>query len=572
MLPVLGCAQGFGRFGYSDTPQVSGFAFTSEGFRARSGAADTFRFMRPIDFKRTATTPERADYACGVYAGNPQSMTVNLRAPGFEVDCYYGLELKLSSLGGPVLTVGSASYGPGTPAPLGDWVLVTFAEAQPPVLLGFLDGRAETIVAGKSGEWRLKTVTPYRGRIRICLPKGVKNVSANGVAALGELAQAVSAQGQLWSSPAPRLLQHSVEKREGTVKVSWIFDRPGALVPPAYSLAKMAGYKLKSSSDLVDLGGFDENGPLTVCRSSIFTAEFPLNSLPSGRPVVLTDSAYKAPPTTTQPSVPVFFNGAIANYMGGRTQAWRSWGTSALDEYLARAVYTAEPLSRLLLPCDASGNGADLAATAACLSRCVNPHMKDNNRLLELILKRMDTMTWKLEGDDRNTLRRAAAISSFGCLLQPDSNRVGTAVMLHAGLLAEKALQKFLVDTGQAAEARTVTEPLKNLRLALFTTGSKVSPPYDALFSPVRVVSDQPVTLRANGNKVRLLWSKTTSSGRRVSFGSGLPFALAQESNAVASDVTSYSPSRGDTGWIVGVWPKTAPPLPRAASLPQFED
>ena len=77
VLAQVASGQGFGRFGYTDLPQIPGFVLDANGFRANVGSADTFKFAKPIRLHRTKTTPEEAWYSCGSYAGNPQKVKVN---------------------------------------------------------------------------------------------------------------------------------------------------------------------------------------------------------------------------------------------------------------------------------------------------------------------------------------------------------------------------------------------------------------------------------------------------------------------------------------------------------------
>lgn len=570
-MTVATWAQGFGRFGYSDVPQVPGFEVSAEGFKAQTGSADTFRFVRTLTLKRTAASAENATYICETFAGAPQSIRVNLRSPGFEIYCYYGLDLQVRSLGGPVLTSGSASYGPGTPAPGGKWVMATFADVQPPVLFSFLDGQPETVVSGRSGEWHLKTLTPYKGWVRVCLPFGTRSLSASGVQSLGHLAQRVKSFESVWSQPAPKLVSQTAEVGDTSVKVTWSFDRAGALVPPAYVLAKLAGYKLRTPSSLRAMDGHTEQGPLAVCLDKALVVQFPIRRLRPGRPVAVQTGLFPSPPTTTEPSVATFFEGAITNLMAARTKAWSSWGTAAIDEYLARATYTTEPLTGRALPFDAEGVGSDLAAAAACLWRSVAPQPSSSNRLLDALLTRFDPMSWRIDGPDRAVLRRAEALTSLACLLDQVDRQVATSAMLHAGLCAETALESFLVQAGHQSEGKSLSNPLAAMRSALFSPSSKLDSKWAMLFSPIRVASTSTILAQQNKSRIRLTWSNTGKDSR-LELSSKLPWSPSESSNAETDDGLTFRPTKGNTGWLIFELPESGAVLPRLEPLPKFQD
>jgi hypothetical protein len=239
LLAQTGHAQAFGRFGYTDLPQAPGFQVDETGFKANLGGSDEFQFLRKLQIRRDNSSPEEANYHCRSYAGNPNAFKVNLREPGFEMSFPYGFDFTLRCLTAPFLTAGEATYGPDTPAAPAKWVLVTFSDRQPPVLLVFRGTPLETIVTGKSGDWHLKSVGLYNGWVKVCLPFGLKSMSANTVETLGGMAKEVAHREDLWTQEAPRLQAVTVESDPDSVTVKWSFDRAGALVPPA--LQRRAG-------------------------------------------------------------------------------------------------------------------------------------------------------------------------------------------------------------------------------------------------------------------------------------------------------------------------------------------
>ncbi|MBS1723391.1 MAG: hypothetical protein JSS66_10615 [Armatimonadetes bacterium] len=579
-------AQAFGRFGYTNLPQVPGFMFTEESFRTRASGSDSFSFLRALPLKRVSTTAEVTKYSSGVFAGTPQGVTVNLRSPGFELDCPLGLELKLSTLSSPNLTVPGATYGAETPTPPSSWVLVSFADKQPPVLLVFLDGAGpEVVVKGRSGEWKLKTVGLYKGKVRICLPFGLQSLTANTVGTLGALSQKLQSQESLWTQPAPSLVSRTIVEEPDALRVTWMFDREGAIVPPSAVLCKAAGYKVKTESPVVDSGAALEDGPVVFCRESSLTLSFPMVRIPTGRALAL-----GTPGPPRQLSAPPLGLGetcelTMSNLTAGRAATIVDEAHAALEEYFSKSLFAIEPGSQSQLPYGADGRGMDFAAAHAFLTQGLSLSQGETataNSLLTSLLWRMDPLTWRFWAADRVTASRAAAIASMAAALDPEPTKRIEAALLHAGLCAESALPKFTQRLGLPVAEAAPSAPLVGLRNAIFQTGAPdpaASEYLKTLTSDVRVVSVEPVVAVSTPRGIEVTWTPVKAEKKQLVFLLRNQTRVAKVSNLKRLTFreqfgvlrVDYQPAGAGPCKALLIRPKWAAPLPTLSAPPAFE-
>ncbi|MCH7944661.1 MAG: hypothetical protein IIC73_01410 [Armatimonadetes bacterium] len=184
------CAQPFGRFGYKPFPSVPGFTITADGFRSSSSGADTLRFVRPLQGFTAFEVSDRAALFTGPrFALAPQKFRVDLRSPGFEMYFPYGFQFTVTSLRNPFLSWSEGSVGPDVPTPESKWVLVSFQDRQPPIMLVFDKLPSGVVVRGSAGQWRIETTGHFEGWIRFCLPLGQYARPGMSAASLGRIVQ-----------------------------------------------------------------------------------------------------------------------------------------------------------------------------------------------------------------------------------------------------------------------------------------------------------------------------------------------------------------------------------------------
>lgn len=423
----------------------------------------------------------------------------------------FGFDLRLSSISAPILTVGEVSYGAATPAPPAKWVLVTFSDTQPCLLFVFPAETASTVVTGRSGEWRLKTTTPMSGWVRVCLPFGTKGVSASGVGALGALSKDVAHREFLWTQEAPVLKSVEALADEESVTLKWVFDKGGALVPPAFELAKRAGSKATTDSPIASLGIATEEGPVSFVRGPELAIRFPLAPLWKGRSVSLGKPDSGRPPSSTQPNLAVTVETALLNLTGWRDTDWLRWSRASLDEYFSRVIFTTEPRTGIKLPFEADGTGIDVTAANALLMQTVGD-VETGNSLLASVLWRMDPMTWKICCSQGDLGRRSAALSSITASLDAKDEVRALGAMLHDGLLAESNLPRFCEEVGLAAPSVSKVDPLIGFRREIF--GQQERSAFTAsLCSPVRLQSGQAVLASVKESLVNVQWTQGQGEG-----------------------------------------------------------
>ena len=586
VLATLGQAQAFGRFGYSESPVTPGFIFAGDGFRTKAPGADWIKFVKPITFQREETSPESASYSCGTFAGNPRAIKVNLRSPGFEMVCPYGLQLKFSTLVAPILTVSGASYGEGTPAPPAKWVLVTFSSKQPPLLLCFLDGSPrETIVEGVSGDWKLRTIGLYDGTVRVALPFGLDAVSANAVSTLGTMAKEVEEFEGSWTAASPKLMSTTYDSDESSITVRWSFDGPGALVPPSVILAKASGYRIKTLSPVFDTHHGTEEGPIAFAKTSDIELKFPLNRIPTGRSVTLGESTY-SPPTQLPANLQSTVELALANMLASRSTETVVASEAALDEYFTKTAYAVEPVSGSRLPFASDGTGMDLAAANALLMQTLSlsqGHTQEPNSLMTSLGWRWDPMTMRFWTQDPQISRRAGCLTSLCAVLSQEQSTRAFGAMIEAGVKADESLEKYCQARGYPLPPPCGIDPMGALRDSVFDTSIDQSGRdafSQSIMSDVRIVSDQALAVTSDGKETLATWKFAKGDKPEIILSISAPMKVVKVANIISLRSTEsfgqlvikYVPKSPGKCMIKLVRPGWTKPLPIAVPVPRYSE
>lgn len=288
----LGFAQATGRFTQASTPQLPGFLWTNQGFRAAESNGLLFKFEDPATSTRLASATSRtAEWKVEGGRRTPTDLRVNLRSPGFDFKVKPGFRFTLDSLRPPLFTTSIGTYE-GAPAPTTSWIMVSVRENVPPVLFAFRNGVSEMRVSGSSGQWQVRLSPAYEGWIRVMLPFGqrVPEVSETLIERLGRQATAIKGLAPLTTQPYPRAMNQRVFQGLGAMRISWSFDRPGAVVPSAAILAGLTtGAQVTTPYRLVS-DAFSE-GPLGLATGKEMSVLLPHGLVPLGR--ALTDGAWE---------------------------------------------------------------------------------------------------------------------------------------------------------------------------------------------------------------------------------------------------------------------------------------
>lgn len=559
---LLCCAaawpQTFGRFGYAPCNRVPGWNISSTGFKAESATADTFLFPSGT----TGWKPETTSSASQTVnlgdppAGGPSQLKMDLSVPGFSVYFPNGIDLKLASTGSPFLSWPDGSVGQTVPTPAGPWVLVSFRTDQPPVLLSFVDARTSMEIEGASGEWHLKSEENFKGWVRFLLPLGETGADPVTAASLGELTKAVVENQNLWSGPSPALLDTHFSSDATGITVTWTFDKAGALVPGAALLAGYGGDSLQIESEIMQLEGSTEDGPIAVTREPKLSIRFPLRSWPACRYVAFGGDALSSTPgaadvtSTVEVAIKDLSCSADSKLLGN--------SGSALMTYLASAHGAVEPYSGLRLPYSADGSGYDLAAAHALLTQALsasNGTPALSNPLLSEVVARVDMYTWRPWNMRDDVWRRASALSAIALAMRPEEDERLLGAELQAGLSAERGLDLWRHWKGSVVKLPPRLEAMESLRKSLFVLKgvSTPDPLVNMLFSPVRSCGLIPLSCSKQKDRTMLSWMSLDAGAGSLVFSSSeaLKFGATQ-------NLSSFKVQHQGAKWEVDFKPKAA--------------
>lgn len=561
---ALALAGPFGRFGYQALPVAPGFRIDHSGFVANSPSADRFGFGRTIPRYITVGVDD-VELEARLEGGGgktPTKLRVNLLTPGIALGFDAKPQFSLTSTRAPLLTWESGSAGDGVPTPPSKWLIVTFQEAQPPVLLK-TDAEMSWMVSGTPGAWTLAASEPLRGWLRVALPLGTRAIVANTASSLGEVLKQSQPIVNLLEGPPPKLVERRVAEVELGVIVSWKFDRPGAIVPPSAILAPQAGYALRIESPVARTSITTEDGPVAVCTTDTLRIRFPCLKIPTGRavtlgaapPAISTASAYD-PSSLAELSL----NLLLASADGVQLQV----AQAASDEFLAEADYPSEPISRQPMPIALDGSNLGLLAAHALSGQALatGAAIPERSALLESLAWARDWPTWRFKVGDE---AQAATAASFAAVagLMGDEHARADAALLQAGLAAQSVLRG------------RVPLPFEELRATLYRyAGAEDNDLYArSLFSPLRAVSSLGVTAaKSQEGRVRLSWSVPDSRPREIALlgavGEIQSFEKARlASPAGASPIRIRTTGEGP-GWVE-LKPTTE--LPESAAPPRVD-
>jgi hypothetical protein len=410
---VLAPAQSFGRFGYAAVLDVPGLQVDAKGFRSRHSAADAFRFEEPSALWRPVLTSDSGQTVMLSGVGRaPTKVRADLFGAGISLYFRHGIGFRLGSTSAPYLTWHEGSVGPNVPTPAVKWILISFRDAQPPVLLASLAGPAAFRMTGRPGDWRLRSEAPFEGWIRVTNPTGIEGVATNSASALGSLKARVTPLLPYLTGPVPKPTGVTVAEDAQGVVAEWTFDRPYAALPTPMILAPLGGYPLKLESKAIRLDSSDPSGPTSVLAGAELRVRFPVRRVPTGRAVVLAEESLELPGTVSHLDAAGIGELALANFLALRDDLTREAAESAVHRYLGDAVYREEPFTGQKLPYEPDGQGLDLAAAHALLMQSTISTVKatsEPNSLLTSVLWRRDRRS------RRRSAPSPAAGSTRGC-------------------------------------------------------------------------------------------------------------------------------------------------------------
>ena len=591
---VLVCAlfsvawgEAFGRFSYTDKPSPTGFILAADGFVADHPLADKFFFSKSSSVWHVVESSEFAQ-TIGLAAGknNPEKLNVSLTAPGFGIFWRDGFQLILHSTAAPYLSWAEGSVSHGIPTPNVSWVVVSFKDNQPAIVMGFPDKACELKVEGRPGSWRIFATPRYKGWVRFGLLDGLKGNPANSAAALGRLSVLAARQSSLWISKPPHFLKCALTSDSQSVTATWTFDQRGCVLPVAAQFASLGGYPLRILTPTAE-AALKENGlPVRVTVGRELTIRFPIRRVPTGRGLSVGEIPESTITTAAPSDIPSVVELGLENLRGSRDAELLKSGEDTLAEYILQANYTAEPISGQQLPFDAAGNGVDLAAAQAWLMQCVNNTQRsssDSNSLLTSLTWRRDWATWGFGCVDRTIGRRAAALAALAGALCPEPERRLDAAMMQAGMSAERGVARWKSGENSQFASSKLTEPMLPLRKSLFSLEGGRLPTSDfadILYSPLRAYGGISVLVAQLGDHLELSWPALEPKSGLVTLASSYEITLSAVSNLARLNVKrafgfvelNYVPETAGYCRARLDIPSWAPPLPKSAVPPRYSE
>lgn len=533
LLTSTALGQSFGRFGYVKGMAIPGFRIDSTGFKVNHPAADTFRFAIPsIEWTPLSTSAYAQTVRLAGAGGSPTRIKAESWAYGFSMYVEKGLVLKLSSALPPYLSWEEGSVGADVPMPPARWVLVSFRDNQPPVMLCFLGGTAEVVVKGKSGDYTLATTKPYKGWIRVVAPTGTEPRATNTAKALGELAKLVKKNAGPWTEWPAQLQKTEVVGDSLGVVATYRFDKPGAVLPYPCLLAPLGGYPLKVKSDFEKTAIATEEGPVCIAKGKDVVIRFPVRRIPTGRSLPVGTQDFEFLASASAFDIASITELALTNLVAFRDQDQRSLGDETLAHYLAEAVYSQEPFSKQQLPYNAAGAGADVCAAQALLMQALYSTISatsEPNALLTSLSWRRDGYTWLFWAQDAVLMRRTGALAALAGALCPEPERRLEGALFEAGVAAQRGLAVWRRRREEIAKEPQFIEPMWSQRATLFSYDGFAAAPDPfvlSLLSDIRVYGDADVSLSQADGRLMLKWQAKDSKKMVLTLASAYPLEL----------------------------------------------
>ena len=512
-------ADSFGRFGYRPLAHLPGFSVSSTGIQVAGGMSLEFsrasKAFRPVETSATSQTV-RLDGG----SGSPSDVRFSLIGDSLDLRFEDGLSLGLSGAEAPFLSWKDGSAGPEVATPKVSWLLLSYSTPHPPLVLGFAGNEFSFKVTGKPGSWRLESPN-FIGWLRIMLPLGDRKAATPDAATLGVLSNSVALDASHWSAVTPKVKNVVVTTDDLGLDAEWTFDGPGAVIPPAVTLAQLGGYPISVRSPYHELSGSSGLGPLDFVDGETLSIHFPARRVRPGRALGL-GPATENPIGSASPSdIPSVVDLALESLLGHRDAALAKLADDTSAHYLEDAPYTVEPLTRQQMPFEADGAAADLAAAHALLMQATSDAVNsaDPNSLLDSLGFDRDWWTWKIFAADAVVGRRATALAALaGALSQNGGSRLLGAT-LEAGLEADEGWRVWRRRFEGAEPNLSLIQPLRELRQSFFALkGASPSPFFEFLQSPLRVGVGSGLELEPRNGGLDLQWPAEDTKPSVITF------------------------------------------------------
>lgn len=424
-----GIGGGFGWFAFSDTHTLPLFEVTPCSFRVRSEHAKEIFFSEDAEgIHCPRLSRYRKIVALAPRSRSPFRVVLELASLGFSMEFRDGVRL-MGSGDPPMLSWGEGSVGVGIPTPAVRWVLLTWKEPQPPLLLSLSEGACAWIVRRVGSSFVIETVDRYAGWVRVQAPFGRDEMVGATARDLGMIQKKLKPRLPTLLAGEPNLVDVRVTLVDGGFTVTWRFDKPGALVPIPL-LSREGGFpvKLVSSVEPATLEALPSH---YVSKEKDIRAYFSVVELYPGRPVVQsTSQIVEGPATLSHIDAPSVCELALAYLAGlGDEKLVRAMDT-AFTAFIRDQPHELEPRTGLRFYFSRDGRGSRLAAAYALVEMALRG---EGEGLLGL-LGSLDWLTWLPMGSTNEERLEAGAIASVAAALSPSPDVRVLGAMANAGV------------------------------------------------------------------------------------------------------------------------------------------
>lgn len=456
-------APSFGQFAYGDTHRLAFFEVSPTEFTFLGGIGARIQFNDGNDYYTQRLSRFDKVITYRPRAGAPLRLRFEATSLGFSLGYRDGFRLFGRGASAPFLTWAEGSVGPGVPTPPTPWVLLSWGEPLPPVLLVFSGQPVALQVIEEGDRWRLESTGSYGGWVFVRAVLGSEAVSTRTAGDLGRLVARVKDKIPSLGDP-PRLVDVAVSGDARGVTVTWRFDKAGAVVPPP-AVASVNARHLKILTPIERVG----TGEAFRCQGRELTIRFIGRRMFAGRAIVTgraaeEEFALDQATSIAEAAVAYLWNTLSAR---GETELRRSLRIWASYSGVDREPATA-------LPWPGGRDRTSLAEHAAlCLAeRALGASSERETALFAAV----DWLSWLPTGESGRAREAAAYLALLGAVSEDAYERA-------LGAMAQAALR-----------AGAEEQPFDSLRGEVYPISAALdlAPPVRLLpaLSPIRVLAE----------------------------------------------------------------------------------
>jgi len=577
--------QGFGRFGYNRYPDIPGFTFTDQGFKAKASGSDQIRFSTPLKtVNKVLINPYRVVALTEGGAGKPSKLRFDLADYGFSMYFAQGIDLKVNSSASPFLTWKEGSAGNGVPTPDSDWVAMSFQDRQPAIVFGFPEDKTGLTVTGEMGGWTIKSSPKFKGWVRVSLPFGTEPYQATTARAVGRLSERCVQQELLWYGPLTDLGEPTIEEDALGLEVTWQLPRQKTILPNVLFFAQYGSYPVKIQSLFTVYPSRVNGEPVLVSAEPQLRVRFPIRRIPNGRGLSLGELLPFENPEPSWKTPTDLVAVALANTLANRSRSVSPLVKKLLADYYEASSPVSEPNTKLNVFYNQQGEGMLAAAVHSLLTQSSNigePESPADDPQFISLSWRQDPYTGSL-GINHDDQRRILAIAGVAGAFATNPELRLKAALMEAALSADKGKEIWMRRQGQIRPMPQFIEPLQGIRKGLFshTSEGRVDPIVSNWFSELRVFSDAPVWLNSLNPGYELCWEGEKKQIEEINFTLPYQIQISSKRNVaglflnpgVGSLGLRYEAQASGQCSAVMILPTFADPVPLTALPPRYTE